>query len=44
MFVSCAKILLVKFDPVKMLPSKHGSVVYMQSIKLYRWIVWELRK
>ena len=24
--VSCAKNLLVKFDPVKMLPSKHGGV------------------
>ena len=29
--VSCAKILLVKFDdPVKMVPSKHGGVAYMQ--------------
>ena len=26
--VSCAKILLVKFDPVKMVPSKHGGVAY----------------
>ena len=41
MRVSCAKILLVKFDPVKMVPSKHGGVAYMQ---LYRWVVWELRK
>ena len=24
MVVSCAKILLVKFDPVQMLPSNHG--------------------
>ena len=30
MRVSCAKILLVKFDPVKMVPSKHGGVAYMQ--------------
>ena len=29
MRVSCTKILLVKFDPVKMVPSKHGSVAYM---------------
>ena len=30
MRVSCAKILLVKFDSVKMVPSKHGGVAYMQ--------------
>ena len=30
MCVSCAKILLDKFDPVKMLPSKHGGIAYMQ--------------
>ena len=30
MCVSCAKNLLVKFDPVKMLPSKHRGVAYMQ--------------
>ena len=31
MRVSCAKILLVKFDPVKMVPSKHGGIIaYMQ--------------
>ena len=30
MCVSCAKNLLIKFDPVKMLPSKHGGVAYMQ--------------
>ena len=30
MCVSCAKILLDKFDPVKMLPSNHGGVAYMQ--------------
>ena len=30
MHVSCAKILLVKFDPVKMVSSKHGGVAYMQ--------------
>ena len=30
MRVSCAKILLVKFDPVKMVPSKHGGVAYME--------------
>ena len=31
MRVSCAKILLVKFDPVKMVQkSKHGGVTYMQ--------------
>ena len=29
MRVNCAKILLVKFDPVKMVPSKHGGVAYM---------------
>ena len=34
MCVSCAKNLLVEFDPVKMLPSKHGGVAY----------VWELMK
>ena len=32
MCVSCAKNLLVKFDPVKMLPSKHGGVAYMQQM------------
>ena len=37
---SCAKILLVKFDPVKMVPSKHGGVAYMQ----LSWVVCELRK
>ena len=26
MCISCAKNLLVKFDPVKMLPSKHRGV------------------
>ena len=35
MCVSCAKVLLNKFDPVKMLPSKHGGVAY-----IYRWVVW----
>ena len=30
MCVSGAKNLLVKFDPVQMLPSKHGGVAYMQ--------------
>ena len=35
MGVSCAKILLDKFDPVKMLLSKHGGVAYMQ-LSLYR--------
>ena len=40
MCVSCAKILLVKFDPVKMVPSKHGGVAYMQ----LSWVVCELRK
>ena len=40
MRVSCAKILLVKFDPVKMVPSKHGGVTYMQ----LSWVVCELRK
>ena len=30
MCVSCANILLNKFDPLKMLPSKHGGVAYMQ--------------
>ena len=44
MCVSCAKILLVKLDPVKMLPFKHGGVAYLHAVKLYRWIVWELRK
>ena len=29
MCISCAKKLLFKFDPVKMLPSKHGGVTYM---------------
>ena len=42
MFVSHAKILLVTFDPVKMLPSKHGGS--LNAVKLYRWIVWELGK
>ena len=40
MRVSCAKILLVKFDPVRMVPSKHGGVAYMQ----LSWVVCELRK
>ena len=40
MHVSCAKILLVKFDPVKMVPSKHGGVAYMQ----LSWVVCELMK
>ena len=39
MRVSCAKILLVKFDPVKMVPSKHGGVALQLS-----WVVCELRK
>ena len=29
MCVSCVKNLLVKFDPVKMLPSKHEGVAYV---------------
>ena len=29
----CVLKILVKFDPVKMLPSKHGSAAYMQQVK-----------
>ena len=32
MCASCAKNLLVKFDPVKTLPSKHGGAAYMQQV------------